>query len=179
MSRSRWRVLVRAAEVAAIGIVGLVLASAFLPTDGPAQYRAVGEPMEIPSRPLEPVSRPQFDRVLVGLRGKPVVVNIWASWCAPCRTEMPLLDRAARTYEGRVTFLGVASRDDRKDAASFLDDLGVSYPNLFDSSGDVRSALRVRGFPTTYVFDADGALIHSIVGGVSEQQLAAQLEGLT
>ena len=179
MSRSRWRTLLRAAEVVAIGIVGLILVSAVLPTDAPASYRAVGEPMDLPRRPLESVSRQEFDRILVGLRGKPVVVNIWASWCAPCRTEMPLLDRAARTYEGRVTFLGVASRDDRQDAASFLDDVGVSYPNVFDPSGDVRSALGLRGFPTTYVFDSDGTLLHSIVGGVSEQQLAAQLEGLT
>jgi len=135
--------------------------------------------MDLPRRPLEAVSRQQFDGLLVGLRGKPVVVNVWASWCAPCRTEMPLLERAARTYEGRVTFLGVASRDDRRDAASFLDEVGVTYPNVFDASGDVRDALRLRGFPTTYVFDADGTLVHSIVGGVSEQQLAAQLEGLT
>src|SRR3546814_8760254 len=91
--------------------------------------------MDLPRRPLETVSRRDFDRILVGLQGKPVVVNIWASWCAPCRTEMPLLERAARTYEGRVAFLGVASRDDRQDAAAFLDDVGVTYPNVFDVSG--------------------------------------------
>src|SRR3546814_5735420 len=118
----------------------------------------MGAPVARPRRPLEAVSRRDCDRLLVGLQGKPVVVNDWASWCAPCRTEMPLLERPARTYEGRVTFLGVASRDDRQDAAAFLDDVGVTYPNVFDVSGDVRSALGLRGFATTYVFDARGTL---------------------
>src|SRR3546814_17321315 len=78
MSRSRWRTLLRAAEVVAIGIVGLILVSAVLPTDAPASYRAIGEPMDLPRRPLAPVSRRDFDRILVGLQGKPVVVNLWA-----------------------------------------------------------------------------------------------------
>src|SRR3546814_17927724 len=119
--------------------------------------------MDVPRRPLETLSRQEFDRILVGLRGKPVVVNIWASWCAPCRTEMPLLERAARTYEGRVTFLGVASRDDRPAAAAFLDDVGVTYPNVFDVSGDVPSALALRGIPTPPVSDARGTTAHPIV----------------
>src|SRR3546814_3264735 len=107
MSRSRWRTLLRAGEVVAIGIVGLILVSAVLPTDAPASYRAVGEPMDLPRRPPETVSRQEFDRILVGLRGKPVVVNVWAFGVAPFRTEMPLLERAARTRQGRVRLLGV------------------------------------------------------------------------
>lgn len=135
--------------------------------------------MELPGGPLEPITSAEFDGILVGLRGTPVIVNVWASWCAPCRTEMPLLERAARTFDGRVAFLGVASRDARDDAQAFLDDIGVTYPNVFDATGDIRRALSLRGFPTTYVFDADGRLLHAIVGGVSEQRLAAQLEDLT
>lgn len=179
MSRSRWQLLLRIVEVAAIGVVGLLLVSAVAPKATPTTYRAKGEPMEVPSRSLEPVTSAEFDSILVGLRGTPVIVNVWASWCAPCRTEMPLLERAARTYDGQVAFLGVASRDARDDALGFLDEIGVTYPNVFDATGEVRKALSLRGFPTTYVFNADGTLLHAIVGGVSEQRLAAQLEDLT
>jgi cytochrome c biogenesis protein CcmG/thiol:disulfide interchange protein DsbE len=169
----------RVAKVAAIGFVGLIVAAKVAPTASPQPYHPVGEPLELPGERLAPVGGVEFDGILVGLRGAPVVVNVWASWCAPCRTEMPLLERAARRFDGRVAFVGVASRDDRDEALRFLDDIGVTYPNVFDSSGDVRSRLGLRGFPTTYVFDASGTLVRSIVGGVSEQQLAAQLEELT
>lgn len=179
VSKSRWQVLLRAVEIGAVGAVGLLLVSALAPKATSTSYRAVGKPMEIPVGPLEPITSAEFDGILVGLRGTPVIVNVWASWCAPCRTEMPLLERAARTFDGRVAFLGVASRDARDDAQEFLDDIGVTYPNVFDATGDVRKALSLRGFPTTYVFDTDGKLLRSIVGGVSEQQLAAQLEDLT
>jgi thiol-disulfide isomerase/thioredoxin len=179
VSRSRWQLLLRIVQVAATGVVGLLLVWAVAPKATPTTYRAEGEPMGIPSRSLEPVTSPEFDSILVGLRGTPVIVNVWASWCAPCRTEMPLLERAARTFDGRVAFLGVASRDARDDAQGFLDEIGVTYPNVFDATGGVRKALSLRGFPTTYVFDADGKLLHAIVGGVSEQRLAAQLEDLT
>src|SRR3546814_15245519 len=90
--------------------------------------------MPLPNEQLAPVDTEQFGRILVGLSGAPVVVNIWASWCGPCRAEMPLLEQAASDYEGRVTFVGLASKDDRSSALSFLDDVGVTYPNPFDHS---------------------------------------------
>ena len=114
--------------------------------------------------------------MLVGLRGRPVVVNVWASWCPPCRAEMPLLERAAADYRGRVAFLGVASKDDAADAEAFLRRVDVTYPNVFDATGDVRDELGLRGFPTTYIFDAAGELREAVVGGITEQRLAAQLD---
>lgn len=171
--------MLRAGGIAGLVVAGLLLVTMLSSDDTPASYRAVGAPRALPSDQVEPVTRAEFDGILVGLRGTPVIVNVWASWCAPCRTEMPLLERASRAYRGRVAFLGVASRDSRDSAAKFLDDLEVTYPSVFDGTGDVRSGLELRGFPTTYVFDAEGRLLHAIVGGVSEQQLAAQLEDLT
>jgi cytochrome c biogenesis protein CcmG/thiol:disulfide interchange protein DsbE len=174
----RWGTMTRVSMVAGVGLLGLVAATRLSPAGGPPHYRATGDPLAAPASQLEPVSGSEFDGILVGLRGEPVVVNVWASWCAPCRTEMPLLERAAQRFRGRVRFVGVASRDSRDEAAKFLDDVDVTYPNVFDASGAVRSRLELRGFPTTYVFDATGTLVRSIVGGVSEQQLAAQLEEL-
>lgn len=138
---------------------------------------ASGDPVALPeSGALPAVELSEFEGMLVGLRGRPVVVNIWASWCAPCRTEMPLLGEAAEQYAGRVTFVGVASEDDPASARRFLDDIGVRYPNVYDRTGEVRVALGLDVYPTTYFFDADGVPYAEVVGGISEQRLAALIE---
>ncbi len=171
----------RVAGVAAKGFAAVVVALLLFslrPGGAGSDYRASGRPLRMPTATLQPVDRAGFDGILVGLRGKPVVVNVWASWCAPCRAEMPLLQRAAMSYEGRVVFLGVASKDDLDPAAAFLRKVGVTYPNVFDVSGAVRRGLGLRGFPTTYVFDAAGRQRAAVVGGVTEARLAAQLDDL-
>ena len=145
-------------------------------TGGGTDYFAGGDPVALPVEPLATVDEETFGGILVGQRGRPVVVNVWASWCGPCRVEAPLLQEAAEEYGDRVTFLGVASRDERSAASEFLDRYDIRYPNVFDESGEIREALAVRGFPTTYIFDADGAGRATVIGGIGEQQLAAQLE---
>ena len=165
----------RMVQLGGIAAVAVLVVAILGPKDG---YRPSGKPMALPEVQLASVSEEDFGGILAGLQGKPVVVNVWASWCAPCRAEMPLLQRASRSYDGRVVFVGIASRDSPQAARKFLDEVGVTYPNLFDDSGDVRRALGLRGFPTTYVFDADGLLRETVVGGITEPKLAAQLEDL-
>ena len=75
-------------------------------------------------------------------------------------------------------FFDLASKDTRAAAADFLDEVKVTYRNVLDASGKVRTALGLRGFPTTYFFDASGELRGAVVGGISEQRLAAQIEDL-
>lgn len=133
-------------------------------------------PIAIPEPALVSVDGAQFEGILAGQRGTPLVVNIWASWCPPCRTEAPLLQRAAEDYAGRVTFLGIASGDRRGDAADFLERFSITYPNLFDDTGEVPTLLEMSGFPTTYVFDRDGELRAKVTGGISEQQLVALVD---
>lgn len=141
------------------------------------EFVASGEPVELPADGEFPeVSLEQFEGMLVGQQGRPVVVNIWASWCAPCRTEMPLLDEAARSYGAEAVILGVASKDDPAEARRFLDDLDITYPNVFDESGQIRVALGLTAYPTTYVFGADGQLRARVNGGISEQRLAGLIE---
>jgi len=168
----------RVAQLGGIAAVAVLVVAILVPKDTSTAYRPSGKPMALPTEQLAPVSDTDFGQILVGRQGKPVVVNVWASWCAPCRAEMPLLQRASRSYDGRVAFVGVASRDSRGAARKFLAEVGVTYPNLFDDSGAVRRALGLRGFPTTYVFDADGVLRETVVGGITEPKLAAQLEDL-
>lgn len=141
------------------------------------EFVASGDAMELPSDgAFPPVSLDEFEAILVGQQGRPVVVNIWASWCAPCRTEMPLLQSAADTYAGQAVILGVASNDDPGEAKAFLGELGLTYPNVFDTTGEIRVALGLTAYPTTYVFGADGTIRARVNGGISEQRLAGLIE---
>ena len=88
--------------------------------------------------------------------GRPTLVNLWASWCAPCVEEMPLLqDTAVRAGEA-VRFVGIDTQDRRDSAAGLLDATGVGYEQLEDTDGIVRKSLRAVGLPVTLVFDAQG-----------------------
>ena len=142
------------------------------------ELAVAAEPAPLPEGQLAEVDEDLFEGIVSGLRGQPVVVNVWASWCGPCRVEAPLLDRAADAYRGEVVFLGVASKDERGGAAAFIRRYGIDYPNLFDRNGSVRDYLGLRGYPTTYFFDRDGKLIAADAGGVTEQKLAARVKDL-
>ncbi|MEZ5371160.1 MAG: TlpA disulfide reductase family protein [Microthrixaceae bacterium] len=160
-------------------MIALTVAVGFAALRRPSNvnFEASGPPVSLPTQGrLLAVNEEEFEGMLVGQLGRPVIVNVWASWCAPCRTEMPLLQRAAETYADRVVILGVASNDSPEAAQEFLDDFGLTYPNVFDVSSEIRTELAVTAYPTTYVFGADGRLQVTIAGGISEQRLAAVIE---
>jgi thiol-disulfide isomerase/thioredoxin len=94
---------------------------------------------------------------LAALRGVPVVVNQWASWCPPCRAEFPFFAAMAERYRSEVAFLGLNSRDQRGAAEAFLKQHPVGYPSVFDENAEqARSIGAGTGWPTTVFFDADG-----------------------
>ena len=161
----------------AVLALAVVVGVAALREPASTTFEASGPPLSLPVEGQFPaVTEQEFEGMLVGQLGRPVIVNIWASWCAPCRTEMPLLQRAAETYGDRVVILGVASNDSPAAARKFLDDFGLTYPNVFDMSGRIRVELGLTAYPTTYVFGADGRLQTTVTGGISEQRLAALIE---
>ena len=167
----------RLMTIAAVSIAVLWVGWTALVEPELPDFRATGAAAELPPKGSFPaVSLDEFEGILVGLRGQPVVVNIWASWCAPCRTEMPLLQNAADNYAGEAVILGVASNDDPGAAKKFLDDLGLTYPNVFDGNAEIQVALGLTAYPTTYVFGADGTLVARVNGGISEQRLAGLIE---
>jgi len=97
---------------------------------------------------------------LAGLRGTPTVVNLWASWCAPCRDELPLFeDLASATTSVRV--LGVDVQDEPEAALALLTELGVHYPSVRDDDGVTQQALRWSGLPMTVFIGADGVVTHT------------------
>lgn len=85
---------------------------------------------------------------LSAVRGIPIVVNVWASWCPPCIAEMPLLAQAARDLTDQVQFLGINIEDDRSSALQLLADMGVTFPSVEDRSGDTRAPLTIPGPPS-------------------------------
>lgn len=94
-------------------------------------------------------------------RGEVVMINFWATWCGPCRQEMPLLDELYSRYE-RVGFvlLGVNIDDDPQRAMSMIDELGVEFPVLFDSTKDVSKLYDVNAMPVTVIVDREGKVRH-------------------
>ncbi len=102
--------------------------------------------------------------------GRPVLVNIFASWCAPCRREMPLLIDAAAERDD-IAFLGIDHLDQRADGERFVDEMGITFPTIYDIAGDVAGALGARGMPTTVVFDVDGRLAGHHTGELTASSL--------
>jgi len=109
------------------------------------------------------------------LRGTPVLLNTWASWCDPCRQEAPLLERAWRTL-GRsqgTLFLGLDQQDVTTDARAFMRSYGVDYPNVRDPGDDVPRSYGATGVPETYFISARGEVVDHVIGIVSARDLRA------
>lgn len=148
-------------------------------TTDPAVGRFVptGRAVDLPAVPgPTTVTLDELEGMLVGLRGRPVILNMWASWCVPCRAEAPILERASKANGEDVTFIGVASQDRLSDSAAFMKEFGVSYVNLFDTENGLPRRLQSRGFPTTIALGRHGRVTASTYGGLTEQRLAAMLQ---
>ena len=113
------------------------------------------------------------------LRGKVVVVNIWASWCVPCRDEAPFLERAWRAYRERgVVLLGVDYIDTEPAARAFIQEFGITYPNGPDLGSAIYRAYRARGVPETYFVDRAGRIARTQIGPLNEPLLVSILDEL-
>lgn len=111
-----------------------------------------------------------FDARLERLRGNPVVVNQWASWCGPCRFEFPFFQNLAVEYGGEVAFIGTNSEDNRDAAETFLQSMPTPYPHYFDPDAEIaRSFGGGRAWPTTAFYSADGELIFTHQGVYEEE----------
>jgi thiol-disulfide isomerase/thioredoxin len=120
--------------------------------------------------------RPAFEAFVKEQRGHPVVVNKWASWCGPCRSEFPYFRDQARK-RSNVVFIGVDSNDNDGDARDFLADNPVPYKHFTDPKLEIAAAFNgVQGFPTTAFYDSEGKLAYTHPGGYqTEDQLAEDI----
>jgi cytochrome c biogenesis protein CcmG, thiol:disulfide interchange protein DsbE len=101
-----------------------------------------------------------YEARLASLRGYPVVVNVWGSWCGPCRLEFPAFQRVSAAYGKRVAFLGVDSQDSADAASTFLEEAPVPYPSYSDSDGTIKNEVGARGLPGTAFYDREGELVY-------------------
>ena len=109
--------------------------------------------------------------------GEVVVVNFFASWCAPCRQEAAALEETWRAYEGQgVQFYGIAYKDADSKAQAFLDEFEVSYPSTVDTSNRTAREYGITGVPETFVVGRDGLLVHHFLGPITQAQLSAAIE---
>jgi thiol-disulfide isomerase/thioredoxin len=127
---------------------------------------------------LLPGGTEAYEKRLAALRGYPAVVNVWASWCGPCRFEFPTLQKLSARYGKRVGFLGINSEDSDSLAREFLEEAPVPYPSYSDGDGEITDAIGAgRGKPDTAFYDSRGELCFLKQGPYSEPaELAADVQ---
>lgn len=116
------------------------------------------------------------EMALSDLRGEHVLVNFWATWCVPCRKEMPYLEELSNNYEGELTVLGVNLNEDVERVRPFIDDMGLTFPILLDPSDDLKIEHGVRNLPVSFVVDRDGIVVHRIIGEIMPEQFDVWLD---
>jgi cytochrome c biogenesis protein CcmG/thiol:disulfide interchange protein DsbE len=132
----------------------------------------VGEPA--PPLVLRDLAGREFS--LASLRGKAVALNFWATWCQPCKEELPAFAGAWRASRGRcVEIVGVTEESTREDAASEVRRMEVPFPVVMDAEGLVARSYQVTGYPRTYVIDAEGKVRKIFTGMISRERLEAAL----
>ena len=142
----------------------------------PAQEDSADTQSDLPEAPDFTVVYADGNEVhLSDFRGTPVVLNFWASWCGPCKSEMPDFDDAAARLEGQVQFLLVnmtdGSRETLESAQAYLEETGISTPAYFDTSYSAAIAYGVTSLPTTYFIDAQGGAVARAMGAIDADTL--------
>jgi cytochrome c biogenesis protein CcmG, thiol:disulfide interchange protein DsbE len=140
------------------------------------------------SAPKEGFLAPNFDLEgidgskiqLEELRGSPIVINFWASWCPPCRAEMPALQRVTEKYNDQnlhVLAVNLTDRDNISSVEKFIKSYGLTFPVLFDRTGGTASAYRIKALPTTYFINENGIISDIIIGGpMTEPLIQSKIE---
>jgi cytochrome c biogenesis protein CcmG/thiol:disulfide interchange protein DsbE len=168
----RWWV---APAALAAGILVLVLFKAFGNDPRAVPFMLKGKPA--PAFSMRDLNSGQTVS-LEQLRGKPVVMNFWASWCGPCIQEHPVLEWGGRTLGQQAHFVGVVFEDTEENARRYLSRNGSSFPQLMDERGQVAVEYGASGVPETYFIDRAGLIVDKHVGPIDPQTLAQRVQAL-
>ena len=171
-SRLEWAILILAVL---LGGGAWTLASRVTPQDA--------APGSLPPAPRVGFAAPDFAATtldgtavrLADLRGRPVVLNFWATWCPPCLQELPHLMDAARRSGGRVVILGIDNGEPAATVRTFANDRGLNYPIVLDPAFAITDLYRVDGLPTTFFIDQDGIIRDMMMGPLTPATLQDKL----
>jgi thiol-disulfide isomerase/thioredoxin len=196
-ARPRVLVAVCGAVIAAVVVAGCTATDADDARTSPSgtpTSATQGAPVEVPGVPPCPTSSASVavvddglpdltlpcltagpDVRLAGLRGTPTVINVWASWCPPCRDELPYFVGLQDRFDGRIDVLGIDLLDRDDAARAILEDFALDYPSIVDADGATRAALGIQAPPVTFFVDARGRIVDRKVGAMASQ---AELDDL-
>jgi thiol-disulfide isomerase/thioredoxin len=169
MSRRGWFWLGGGGLVAAVVVIGIIQSGGSTKAPEPDQFDLAAAQAKLEGAPaplaelhqqanrLIPADKGTYSVRISSLKGHPIVVNKWASWCGPCRGEFPVLQNAATQFGKQVAFVGLDASDNDDDAGKFLKHFPVPYPSLVDRNSRIAQSLGIgRSFPTTLYYGADG-----------------------
>lgn len=137
---------------------------------------AVGYPAPDFTLPLATDASGDAELTLSQIRGRPVILNFWATWCGPCRAEMPMLQKIATSYADDVLILGIDQGESRAVVEGFLTEFGIDFTILLDGTMQVGNRYNILGLPTTFFIDKDGIIRQVYAGELNAVILAAGIE---
>ena len=146
-------------------VVGFRAAAAATLTENLNALRVIlpNQPVAAPSFSLDGIDSHPLS--LAGLRGRVVFLNFWATWCVPCREEMPAMERLHQAYRNRgLAVVAVNFKESEYEVRAFMEELHLTFPAVLDRTGAVTAGFAVRGLPATYVVDRDGKILWKALG---------------
>lgn len=173
----RAKLVAQGVAVGLVVLLFLLLAWTLLTDQGGdlAAAAARGERPRAPDFTLERLDE-DGELTLSSLQGKAIVLNVWASWCIPCKEEAPFLEEVWRRNRDRgVVVVGLDAKDFRADARRFAKRFGLTFPIVYDGPGDSLGGYGVTGFPETFVIDRDGKVVQAFAGAVNAKEDRARL----
>jgi len=108
-----------------------------------------------------------FDEYL----GKPILLNFWATWCAPCRIEMPVIQNSFDEYDGELSVIAINNAESKEDVRAFVDEFGLTFDILLDHEAEIQRLYQINGYPTTFIIDSDGVIRVRHIGLITDDQL--------
>jgi cytochrome c biogenesis protein CcmG/thiol:disulfide interchange protein DsbE len=171
------RVLQAGAVLLLLALVGLFAKSLLDNHTSVSTQLADGRHPAAPNFTLDKIPGPGTT-TLSSFRGKVVVLNFWASWCDPCKTEAPALEELSKKYAGKVVVVGLDSQDATGDARAFASRYHLSYPLVHASGNAIYQRWGLSGFPETFILDQRQRVVHHFPGEVTAAEVEAQLRQL-
>jgi cytochrome c biogenesis protein CcmG/thiol:disulfide interchange protein DsbE len=174
---SRARLVAQGVAIGLVALLFILLAWSLLHDKGGdlAKKANRGDRPSAPDFTLERLDEPG-SVTLSSLRGKAVVLNVWASWCIPCKEEAPYLEQLWRSHRAKgLVVLGLDAKDFREDARRFARRFDLTFPLVYDGPGNAIGDYGVTGFPETFVIDRDGRVVQAFAGTVNGEDERVRL----